>query len=527
MPADVLESPAPAPARSHEHPEGRNYHPALLIAVVATSAVLRVYDVSSKSFWFDEAVSAEIAKLPWSQFFLVLWKREANMALYYGLLHFWIHIGSTVWIIRFFSVLISVATVPILFLLGERLFGRKAGLLAAWLLAINAYHICYGQEARAYALVVFLATLATLLFVRNVQDPASARWGSYAAVCALAVYSHFFGGLMVIAHGVSLFYLKRKEAPWRDFLRGVFWFAALVVPVAIFVFKTGAGPINWIQTVNLESISGFLAAFAGNGGWKLVLLDAFAGILAMIGAWKLWHKEGRTVEGWGYALVAAWFLAPIVIVLAASPVLPLFVPRYLSPCLPALILIVADGVTRLRPTALAWLLGAAISIASLAGTASYYQKDFDVGRNDWPGATSFVFDHAWPGDTAFFYLNFARVPFEFYRSQRRPPSEWPKALVAESSTGLTYRDFMFTNLGESLQSGGAAGDRVWLILMYDTAKDGKPNVASDVTRAVFGKGRQLIESKNFSGITVLLFARSAPHADETNRESHQIPGSAN
>ena len=520
MAADVLELPAPAPACSHERPEGRNYYPALLIAVVAISAILRVYDVSSKSFWFDEAVSAEIAKLPWSQFFLVLWKREANMALYYGLLHFWIHMGSTVWVIRFFSVLISVATVPVLFLLGDRLFGRKAGLLAAWLLAINAYHICYGQEARAYALVVFLATLATLLFVRNVQDPPTARWGSYVLVCVLAVYSHFFGGLVVLAHGVSLACLKRRDAPWRDFLRGVFWFALLVVPVAIFVFKTGAGPINWIQTVNLENIASFLLGFAGNGGWKLVLLDAFAGILAGLGAWKLWRKEGRTVKSWGYALAAAWFLAPIVIVLAASVALPLFVPRYLSPCLPALILIVAAGITRLRPTFLAWLLGAAISIASLAGTASYYQRDFDVGRNDWPGATSYVFDHAWPGDTAFFYLSFARVPFEFYRSQRQPPPEWPKALDGESSTGMTYRDFMFMNLGESLQGAGAAGDRVWLILMYDTSADGKPNMASDVTRAVFGKGRQLIESRNFSGITVLLFARSAPHADETNLESH-------
>jgi hypothetical protein len=205
--------------------------------------------------------------------------------------------------------------------------------------------------------------------------------------------------------------------------------------------------------------------------------------------------------------VLAWFLVPIVIVMAASLALPLFVPRYLNPCLPALILIVAAGITRLRPTFLAWLLGTAISIASLAGTASYYQKDFDVERNDWPGATSYVFDHARPGDDAFFYLNLARIPFEFYRSQKQPPPEWPKALAAESSTGLTYSDFVFTNLGESLQGTRTAGDRVWLILLYDAAPDGKPNVASDVARAVFGKGRRLVESQTFSGITVLLFAR--------------------
>jgi len=150
----------------------------LLVLITLVAALLRLHGIASKSLWLDEGISVEIARLPWRQFFYVLRHREINMSLYYVLLHFWLALGSTEGFIRGLSVLFSVATVPALYALGARLFGRVAGLLAAWLLAINAYHIRYAQEARSYALVVFIATLATWLLVRNLQEPASAHLGS-------------------------------------------------------------------------------------------------------------------------------------------------------------------------------------------------------------------------------------------------------------------------------------------------------------------------------------------------------------
>jgi uncharacterized membrane protein len=65
------------------------------------------------------------------------------MALYYFLLRFWLTLGGSEGFVRGLSVLFSVATIPITFFLGARLFGRRAGLLASLLLAVNAYHIHY------------------------------------------------------------------------------------------------------------------------------------------------------------------------------------------------------------------------------------------------------------------------------------------------------------------------------------------------------------------------------------------------
>ncbi len=486
---------------------------ALLAGITLVAAAMRLHGISARSFWFDEAVSPEIARLPWSQFIKVLWNREANMAFYYVLLHFWLSIGQTEGFIRGFSALFSVATVPVIHALGVRLFSRRAGLVAAWLLSINAYHVFYAQEARGYALVIFLSSLATLQLLKNLQEPASARWGAYTAISALAVYTQFFGGLVVVAHGVSLLFLKRDDVPWRDFLRSLTRFSFLMIPIAVFVVRVGPAPIAWIQKTRPDTVLNFLIDIGGNGGIWLLAFDAIA--LAAAGFWgaALWRAKGRTLQTWSFALVWAWLLVPILILLAASEWRPLFVPRYLSPSLPAFLLLISAGIARLRPAVLAWILGAIISVGSIAGT-TIYPMNFDLGRDDWRSATSFIFDHAQPGDGVFFFVNFGRIPFEYYKSIRHPSPEWPKSLEATENAGVSDRDFQTKSLGELLTDARPAGDRVWLVMLYDTNRDGTPGFASIVCRAVFAKGRRLLEERHFAEVTVLLYSRDRQGASQ-------------
>jgi hypothetical protein len=158
---------------------------------------------------------------------------------------------------------------------------------------------------------------------------------------------------------------------------------------------------------------------------------------------------------------------------------------------------------------LIWIFVAAISIFSILGVVSYYRRDFDLNREDWRAATSYVLERALPGDGVFFYLNFARLPFEFYRSQMHPAPRWPEALVSVNGSDWGYRDSLFAYLGEELRDAQPAGDRVWLVLTLDTDSNGQPTRESAMLRAVYGKGRRLIEEKRISTITILLYARDA------------------
>src|SRR5262249_33952265 len=137
---DSVEAPAVALPQTPVWRLHRGIRQTLLASITLCSMLLRFHALGAKSIWLDEGISIAIARLPWSQLLRVLWQREANMTLYYLLLRCWMTLGSSEGFIRALSVLFSVATVPLLYALGSRLFGRPAGLLAAWLLAINAYH---------------------------------------------------------------------------------------------------------------------------------------------------------------------------------------------------------------------------------------------------------------------------------------------------------------------------------------------------------------------------------------------------
>jgi mannosyltransferase len=482
--------------------------------ILLAAAFLRFHALAAKSLWVDEGLSVGIARLRWPQFFLLLWQREANMGLYYLLLHFWIMAGSGEAFLRALSVLFSIATVPLLYALGARLFGRPTGLLAAWLLAINAYHVRYAQEARSYALLVFLAVLSTWLLVRNLQRPAEARWGAYSLVSALMVYAHLFGGLVVVAHAASLLWFERRAVPWRDFGRSLRWFGLLILPMAVAFVHIGSGQAAWLAFPHLADLSSFFQSMAGNRGLGPVLLDAAFLAVAAFAAWRKWRSAGRNLESWAYLLVFVWLIVPLAIVLAVSAVKPVFLARYLIFSLPALLLGVAAGIARLRPAPVAWALCAWLSVFSLQGTFSYYHRDFDIYREDWRSASAYILDNSRPGD-AIFFSTFARMPYEYYRSQRRPVPAGPAILNSPGAPELQASDFQVRSVAEMLQDARSAPDRVWLVLFLDHTPVGQLNPTSTMLRAVYENGRSLVQKQEFPQITVYLFAKQSAPVNQT------------
>src|SRR5215471_5006639 len=117
----------------------------MMWAIVALGGLLRVRALGAKSFWLDEIASVVIARMPGNSFWHWLWTEEGNMALYYAMLRPWleIHLGEAT--VRLLSVLPGVASLPVMYLLGKRLFGRSVGLLAALFLAISPCSVVYSQ----------------------------------------------------------------------------------------------------------------------------------------------------------------------------------------------------------------------------------------------------------------------------------------------------------------------------------------------------------------------------------------------
>ena len=191
----------------------------MLWGIVALGAALRLVALGAKSFWLDEIASVVIARMPGNSFWHWLWTEEGNMALYYVMLRPWleIHLGEAT--VRLLSVLPGVASLPVMYLLGKRLFGRNVGMLAALFLALSTCAVVYSQEARGYSWLLLGTIVSTYFFARLVARPTYAMACGYALAAGVTFYFHYFGLLVPLAHAVSLVALPKGRRPWKQLAR--------------------------------------------------------------------------------------------------------------------------------------------------------------------------------------------------------------------------------------------------------------------------------------------------------------------
>jgi mannosyltransferase len=475
-----------------------------LAALIALAAWLQFHALAAKSFWFDEGVSVEVARLDWYNFVRLLWRREANMSLYYLLLRGWLHLGGSEFYVRSLSVAPAMATIPVVFRIGRQLYDRRVGLIAATLLTCNAYLVRYAQEARSYSLYTFLCALSSMLFVANVLSPSARRRRWHIVVSALAIYAHFYSGLILVGQWVSLRFLEPSRIPpnsnkqWR-------WIGIAIFPAILFAATTGVGPLNWIHRPGPKDLYEYYEHMAGNGGWLLVLLYGLSAAMALGPVLKLIVGSNSSWDTWRVQFLVLWLLFPVAATVAVSMLRPMFVSRYFVACLPALVLLAAAGMARLRP---GWVIVPAmllIAVPSLRGTASFYQHDFDLDRDDYRTASRYIFEHALPGDVLIFHIAMGRMPYEFYRSLRtdRPA---PAVLYPGRGDRLGYRDFLGKPSAQFLESVPAQYPRVWIVLKDNGGPKG-PDPTTQVIDQLFGHAYSHVDEENFPGVEVRLYSR--------------------
>jgi mannosyltransferase len=484
-----------------------------LLSAVAT--VLRFLFLARKPFWFDEAFSVEIARLSWHDFVRLLWWREGNMSLYYVLLRGWLHFGSSPFYIRSFSVLVSVATLPAIFWLSCKLFDRRVGLIAVALLSFNAYHIRYAQEARSYSLFVLLATLSSGFFVECLwaREPSERnRWG-YVLTSVLAVYAHLYALLLVAAQWLSV-RTRGAISPAMDrrwIRRTWIWIGLAVLPLLVFVSKTGAGQIRWLQRPGSRDLLDYWEHLAGNAGLPLLLLYAAACVAAILPVRQRLFKRAGDWDVWRLQFLLIWLMFPVALTVVLSLARPVFLGRYLIFCLPALIILAAAGLARVRK---AWMLGvclAALLLLSLQGTLSYYDHDFDLERDGSEAATNYIYDHAQPGDAILFHIAEGRVPYEFFSSLReardsRGGTAGPVILFPRHGDRLDYRDVTGKPSSEFLHAVPGQYARLWVVLMSN-GDPGHPDATTLMIEQMLGESLPRVEQVQFPRVEVRLYCK--------------------
>jgi mannosyltransferase len=103
----------------------------------------------------DELVTWDMVNRDTGQILATLRNVDAVHSTYYLLMHIWVRLfGGSVTALRLPSACAVAAAASVISLIGNRLFGRHAGILAGILFALVPAVSRYGQEARSYALVI-------------------------------------------------------------------------------------------------------------------------------------------------------------------------------------------------------------------------------------------------------------------------------------------------------------------------------------------------------------------------------------
>ena len=458
-----------------------------LWSIVALGAVLRLVALGHKSFWIDEIASVVIAQKPGATFWHFLWHDEGNMALYYVLLRPWLHLGNGEAMVRLLSVLPGVATIPLIYLLGKRLFGWRPGMLAAALFALNPCAIAASQEARAYSFLVLAVVISTYRFVRLVEDPCYRFAIAYGIVAGLTCYFHYFGVLVPVAHAVSLMAMPRARKPWKQYGVAGVLFVLFAIPVLWLIHAQDIGHLSWVQPPSLLEfyhLGVFLAASGGKAvgavllAFDLVLIGFF---LARLKA--AWQERDNDLQRWRYALVASSFFSPIVIVLAVSMVRPAFYHRFLIICLPPFVMMTAVGALQIRRR-LMWISAiAGVCILSLVSTVILYTRVTE----EWRGAVSYMIAVAHPEDRVLYYQSLGAFAAENYWNWL-PGGSAPRP-----------REVIVNPPSTDWQQQIGQAPRVWLVLYRAKVDDAQARSVEQELMKVYDAGVE----KVFRGVTVI------------------------
>ena len=377
----------------------RVLHRPLLLGVVGVTllgAILRLSSLGSQSIWLDEATTASYLHESFGGMVAAVWSKEATPPLYFIVVWLWSHVfGPTAVGLRSLSALFGIATIPVTFLAGRELFSRRAGLVAAALVAANPLYFHYSQEARAYAMLDFLCALALLGFARVLRTQARRDWLLWFVASVLAVATHYFAGFFVAPLAVWLLIRCRN---WMSFA----WVAALgvvcVAAIPAAAHQRPSGGTNFIPAIALWSrVQGIAQSpLVGDQGspvsrkvWVSALVALAAVTIYGLRSGGPYRRNAIMLASIGLATLAL----PLIVAAAGTDEV---IARYVQTAwIPLLLVLAASLTSRSGQAARFLMIGTTVALCA-TGTALAVTEAGDPGRqrDDWRAYVPLVIDGA-------------------------------------------------------------------------------------------------------------------------------------
>jgi len=356
------ESPEEQPPRRAERSWWHWVDRVVIAICIVGGVVLRFVAVTP--LWLDESLSVNIARLPLGQIPEAL-RHDGHPPLFYFLLHGWMKLfGPGDIAVRSLSGVFAVALLPLMWIAGNRLAGRRMAWIATAVAAVCPFTIRYGTEARMYALVMLLALAGWLLVGDALRKPTWLRLAGITALSAALLYSHYWAMWLLAAAAIGLLgkmrqarragHAEARPAQLKVLLAMVAGGVLFLPWVPILLYQGAHTGTPWgARVLPTGVIANTLADIGGGPTPEAVVFGGACAVLALVAIFcrpisrrylevDLWTREdARPLL---YIFGATMALAMVVGYATQST----FVTRYTSVVFPFFILLVALGLSRFR-----------------------------------------------------------------------------------------------------------------------------------------------------------------------------------
>jgi mannosyltransferase len=364
----------------------------LLIAIMVTASLIRLYHLGQSSLWYDEVVTMKLARTESPAALCRLLRQiDATRApLHPLLLQSWVSLwGTSDASGRAFSVLCGIVTVGLVYWIGLLAFDVTTGLWASWLCAISPLLVYYSREARMYMWLVLVTCLAWGVLFSLILSPKPWKLVLYALSLVAIIYSHPLGMFMVGALGLaSVLFRQSFRISWKGWLYTHF---AVFIAVAPWVRQyLDHPPESTTGLLPLRFLLGMPIGFIG-GNFTILLVCSLLIAYGLCTVQR--RKPGGIQIGLKYPITSIslliWLaIPPVFLYVYSRAAHPIFgPPRYTLFVGPAYLVLVARGLGKLP-----WLLGitAAGGGAILSGAMllnDVYRPDL---KADWKDVAAYI-----------------------------------------------------------------------------------------------------------------------------------------
>jgi hypothetical protein len=310
----------------------------LVAPILLAATVVRVWQLDRVGFNSDEAVysgqAAAIAEHPELDELFPIFRAHPLLFQTVLSLGFRLHLGEG--FERPVSAAIGVATVYVVYELGKLLYGRRAGLVAALLMAVMPYHVVVTRQVLLDGPMTLFATLTLLLFARFVISGRSAWLYAAGGAMGLTVLTKETSILLLGAIYAFLALSPELRVRLRDLAvsLGFMALAVAALPLSLMLAgRTGTGHsyLMWQLFRRPNHDWFFYPTTVIEAIGPLVLVAALAGL------WFL-----RREASWRERLLICWLLVP----LAFFELWPVKGFQYLLPIAPPLAVLAGRALSR-------------------------------------------------------------------------------------------------------------------------------------------------------------------------------------